>query len=216
MKVRVTKDRLKKPSSRRWVERQLNDPFVAAAKKQGYRSRAAFKLIEIDDKFGLIKKARTILDLGAAPGGWSQVAADRAYNGDGGRKLVASDLLDIVHISGIEFVKGDFNDAEVVKSILDALGDKPDLILSDMAPNTVGHAKTDHIRIISLVRSAADFALNNLALGGSFIAKVFQGGGEQKLLADLKANFKKVTHFKPKSSRKESSELYLIATGFKK
>jgi 23S rRNA (uridine2552-2'-O)-methyltransferase len=216
MRVRVTKDRLKRPSSRRWVERQLNDPFVAAAKKQGYKSRAAFKLIEIDDKFGLIKKARTILDLGAAPGGWSQAAVERMHKGNGGRKLVASDLLDIAPINGIDFVKGDFNDEEVVKRILDALGDKPDLILSDMAPNTVGHAKTDHIRIISLTRSAADFALNNLASGGSFVAKIFQGGGEQKLLVDLKAGFKKVTHFKPKSSRQESSELYLIAIGFKK
>ncbi|MDR1474931.1 MAG: RlmE family RNA methyltransferase [Holosporales bacterium] len=216
MKVRITKGRLKKLSSRRWVERQLNDPFVAAAKKQGYRSRAAFKLIEIDDKFGLIKKARTVLDLGAAPGGWSQVAAERACGGTYGRKLVASDLLDIAPINGIEFVKGDFNDEEVVKRILDALGDKPDLILSDMSPNTVGHAKTDHIRIISLVKSAADFASNNLALGGSFVVKVFQGGGEQRLLSDLKTSFGKVAHFKPKSSRKESSELYLIATGFKK
>ncbi|MDR1365617.1 MAG: RlmE family RNA methyltransferase [Holosporales bacterium] len=215
MKVRITKDRLKKLSSRRWVERQLNDPFVAAAKKQGYRSRAAFKLIEIDDKFKLIRKARTILDLGAAPGGWSQVAAERACDGANERKLVASDLLDIAPINGTEFVKGDFNDEEVVRRILGVLGDKPDLILSDMAPNTVGHAKTDHIRIISLVKNAATFVLNNLAFGGSFVVKVLQGGGEQKLLADLKVSFGKVTHFKPKSSRKESSELYLIAAGFK-
>ncbi len=214
MKIKVHKENFKSNSSRRWVERQLNDPFVLEAKKQGFRSRAAFKLAEIDDKFRLIKKSSKIIDLGAAPGGWSQVISTRA-NLSGGAKVVAVDLLEMPVLNGVKFILGDFNDEEIITEIMKSISGRPDLIVSDMAPNTIGHAKTDHIRMMALVEIAAEFAMDNLQKGGSFVAKVFQGGGERQLLLKLKQNFEKVVHFKPKSSRKESSELYMISLNFR-
>ena len=198
-------------ASQAWLRRQLNDPYVAAARAQGWRSRAAFKLIELDEKFSLLRPGLRVLDLGAAPGGWSQVAA---RNGAG--HIIGLDLLTIDTIPGATMLQGDFTDPAMPTRLTAALGGPADLVLSDMAPNTTGHAATDHIRIIALAELALDLALQILAPGGAFVAKVFQGGSEKQMLVPLKQAFTSVKHAKPPSSRKESSELYVVAQGFKK
>ncbi|MBN8874699.1 MAG: RlmE family RNA methyltransferase [Rhodospirillales bacterium] len=197
-------------SSQRWLARQLNDPYVAAARQQGWRSRAAFKLIELDDKFHLIRKGTRVIDLGAAPGGWTQVAVRR-----GAGAVVGVDLLPIDPIPGATLLQGDFTDPAMPETLATALGGKADLVLSDMAPNTSGHAATDHLRIMALADMAAEFAFDVLAEGGGFVAKVFQGGSEKQMLDRLKRAFTTVRHAKPPASRKESSELYVVATGFR-
>ncbi|MFT9219922.1 RlmE family RNA methyltransferase [Gluconobacter oxydans] len=197
-------------AQQRWLNRQLNDPYVAAARKQGWRSRAAFKLIEIDDRFKLIGEGTRIIDLGAAPGGWTQVAVKR-----GAKHVVGLDLLPVDPVAGAEIIEGDFTDPEMPDRLKDMLGGPADLVMSDMAPNTTGHAATDHMRIMGLAEGALDFAFQVLAEGGSFIAKVFQGGSEKDMLALMKTAFSSVKHVKPPASRKESSELYVIATGFR-
>lgn len=198
--------------SQRWLERQLNDPYVAAARAAGYRSRAAFKMVELDEKFRLLKPGGRVVDLGCAPGGWVQVAL-RAV-GERGR-VVGLDLLPVDPVAGATILQGDFQDAEVEKAVEAALAGQADLVLSDMAPNTTGHAATDHLRIMGLAELALDFALRVLAPGGAFVAKVFQGGSEKAFLETLKARFTTVRHAKPPASRKDSAELYVVATGFK-
>ncbi|UMM64747.1 RlmE family RNA methyltransferase [Aristophania vespae] len=202
--------RKKTASQQRWLNRQLNDPYVAAARQQGWRSRAAFKLIEIDDRFHLIRPGLKIVDLGAAPGGWSQVAVKR-----GADKIVGVDLLPVDPVSGAEIIVGDFMASHMPETLKNMLGGPADIVMSDMAPNTTGHAATDHLRIIGLAENALDFAIQILAENGTFIAKVFQGGSEKTMLDIMKRNFATVKHVKPPSSRKESSELYVVATGFK-
>lgn len=197
-------------ASQRWLARQLNDPYVAAAKAQGFRSRAAFKLIELDDRFGLIRPGARVADLGAAPGGWTQVAVQR-----GAGRVVALDLLPMDPVSGATVLQGDFSDPAVVAQMAAALGGKADLVLSDMAPNTTGHTATDHMRIMALAEAALEFAVAVLAEGGTFVAKVFQGGSEREMLTRLKQSFASVRHAKPPASRKESSELYVVAMGFR-
>jgi 23S rRNA (uridine2552-2'-O)-methyltransferase len=198
------------PASAAWLKRQLNDPYVAAARAQGWRSRAAFKLIELDDRFHLLRPGLRVLDLGAAPGGWSQVAIRR-----GATQVVGLDLLPIDPVPGAIFVQGDFNDDTMPARLIAELGGKADLVLSDMAPNTTGHAATDHLRIVALAELAVAFAEQVLAPGGGFVAKVFQGGSERRMLEGLKRRFTAVRHAKPPASRKESSELYVVATGFR-
>jgi 23S rRNA (uridine2552-2'-O)-methyltransferase len=211
LKVRV-KDKRKTQSSRRWLERQLNDPYVARAKREGYRSRAAFKLIEIDDKHRLLKPGARVVDLGAAPGGWSQVAAKRI--GPQGR-VVAIDVLDIDAIPGVTFAPIDFLDPAAPGRLKAMLGGPADVVLSDMAANATGHRPTDHLKIMALVEAAAEFASEVLKPGGSFLAKVIQGGTESTLLAALKRDFAAVKHVKPAASRSGSAELYVLATGFR-
>lgn len=198
--------------SQRWLERQLNDPYVQKAKAAGLRSRAAFKLIEMDEKHRLLKPGARVVDLGAAPGGWTQVAVQRA--GDRG-KVVALDLLPMDQVAGATVLQGDFQDEAAERAVEAALGGQADLVMSDMAPNTTGHAATDHLRIIALAELALDFAIRVLAPGGAFVAKVFQGGSERELLDRLKRHFAAVRHAKPPASRKDSSELYVVATGFR-
>ncbi len=197
-------------AQQQWLARQLNDPYVAAARKQGWRSRAAFKLIELDDRFHLIRPGMRVIDLGAAPGGWAQVAVKR-----GAGRVVGVDLLPVDPVRGAEIVVGDFDDPALPARLREMLGGPADLVLSDMAPNTTGHAATDHIRIIGLAELALDFAMEVLAEGGSFVAKVFQGGSEQDMLVPMKQAFASVRHAKPPASRKESSELYVVATGYR-
>jgi 23S rRNA (uridine2552-2'-O)-methyltransferase len=206
--LRTTRGRT--PAQQRWLNRQLNDPYVAAAQKQGLRSRAAFKLMELDDRFKLITKGCRVLDLGAAPGGWTQVALQR-----GAGKVVGVDLLAIDTIAGATLIKGDFEDPEMPALLTELMGGPADLVLSDMAPNTTGHAATDHIRIMGLAEMALHFATGLLAPGGSFVAKVFQGGSEKEMLIPMKQRFSSVKHAKPTASRKESSELYVVAQGLK-
>ena len=213
--ARATPARLKSargrtPSQQAWLERQINDPFAAEARAKGYRSRAAFKLIELDDKLKLLRKGARVIDLGCAPGGWLQVAKQRGVT-----QLVGVDLLDVDPISQVEILKMDFTDPACGPALIAALGGQPDLILSDIAPNTVGHKQTDHIRIVGLIEAAADFAFEVLKPGGAFVAKAFQGGETEGVLKLLKERFTKVQHIKPKASRAESSEVYLAATGFK-
>jgi 23S rRNA (uridine2552-2'-O)-methyltransferase len=198
--------------SQRWLERQLNDPYVQAAKAQGWRSRAAFKLIELDEKFRLLKPGARVVDLGCAPGGWAQVAMRKA--GERGR-VVGLDLLPVDPVPGATILQGDFQDPAAEAAVEQALGGQADLVLSDMAPNTTGHAATDHLRIMALAELALDFALRVLAPGGGFVAKVFAGGSEKTFLETLKQNFAQVRHAKPPASRKDSAELYVVATGFK-
>jgi 23S rRNA (uridine2552-2'-O)-methyltransferase len=199
-------------ASQRWLERQLNDPYARAAREQGLRSRAAFKLMELDDRFRVIRPGARVVDLGAAPGGWTQVALRRA----GPRaKVVALDLLPMDPVPGATVLRGDFQDAAAEAAVLAALDGPADLVLSDMAPNTTGHGATDHLRILALAELALDFALKVLAPGGAFVAKVFQGGSERGLLEALRRNFSTVRHAKPPASRKDSSELYVVATGFR-
>jgi 23S rRNA (uridine2552-2'-O)-methyltransferase len=198
-------------ASQRWLTRQLNDPYVAAAKQQGWRSRAAFKLVELDERFHLIQRGARVVDLGAAPGGWTQVAVRH-----GAARVVGVDLLPVDPVPGATIVQGDFTDADVQERLLAELGGKADLVLSDMAPNTTGHAATDHLRIMALAEAALEFALAVLEEGGAFVAKVFQGGAERQMLEQMKRHFAVVRHAKPPASRKESSELYVVATGRKK
>jgi 23S rRNA (uridine2552-2'-O)-methyltransferase len=193
-----------------WLRRQLNDPYVAAAREQGWRSRAAFKLIELDDRFHILRAGARVVDLGAAPGGWTQVAIQR-----GARPVVGIDLLSMDPVPGATMLQGDFREPGVLSLLTAALDGKADLVLSDMAPNTTGHTATDHLRIMALAELAAGFALAVLAPGGAFVAKVFQGGSEREMLTALKRDFVTVRHAKPPASRKESSELYVIATGFR-
>jgi 23S rRNA (uridine2552-2'-O)-methyltransferase len=197
-------------ASQRWLVRQLNDPYVAAAKAQGWRSRAAFKLIELDERFKLIGPGARVADLGAAPGGWTQVVLQR-----GAASVVGLDLLPMEPVRGATLLEGDFTDPAVLTQVEAALGGKADLVLSDMAPNTTGHGATDHLRIMALAEAALDFALAVLAPGGAFVAKVFQGGSERDMLTQMKQAFGTVRHAKPPASRKESSELYVVAQGFR-
>ena len=211
--VRVKTAKGRTTSSQRWLQRQLNDPYVAEARKRGYRSRAAFKLAEIDDKFHLLKKGARVVDLGAAPGGWSEIAAKRI--GEGG-KVVALDILDIKPIPGVDFIQLDFLDAAAPDRLKDLLGGEADVVLSDMAANATGHRQTDHLRIMALAEAAAHFAREVLAPGGNFVCKVLQGGTETALLAELKRDFATVKHIKPPASRTDSAELYLLARGFRR
>jgi 23S rRNA (uridine2552-2'-O)-methyltransferase len=199
--------------SQRWLERQLNDPYVQAAKAQGWRSRAAFKLLEMDERFHILKPGMRVVDLGAAPGGWTQVALRTL--GERGR-VVALDLLPMDPVPGATVLQGDFQDEGAERAVEAALGGEADLVMSDMAPNTTGHTSTDHLRIIALAELALDFAIRVLAPGGAFVTKVFQGGSERDLLDRLKRHFATVRHVKPPASRKDSSELYVVATGFRR
>jgi 23S rRNA (uridine2552-2'-O)-methyltransferase len=207
--VKVKKDRGRSQSSRAWLQRQLNDPYVAAAKSKGYRSRAAFKLIELNQKFRFLKKGARVLDLGAAPGGWSQVAVDA------GAVVVAADVLEMEPIPGVTFFKADLTDSDVPAMLKAALDGPADIVLTDMAAPTTGHRATDHIRTIALVEIALEVALDTLKPGGTFVGKVFQGGSSNELLARLKKAFREVKHVKPPASRAESVELYVVASGFK-
>lgn len=210
-KVRVKTAKSRSAQSTRWLQRQLNDPYVRQAKAEGWRSRAAFKLMELDDKFGLLKGVRAVVDLGVAPGGWAQVVCKRAPQA----KVVGIDLLPVDAIEGVTLLQMDFLDEAADDRLREALGDAPDLVLSDMAANTVGHAQTDHLRTMGLVEAATWFAIEHLKPGGAFVAKVFAGGTDKDLLTTLKRNFATVKHAKPPASRKGSSEWYVIAQGFK-
>jgi 23S rRNA (uridine2552-2'-O)-methyltransferase len=212
LKVRVKGARSQ--SSRRWLERQLNDPYVARAKREGYRGRAAYKLLEIDDKAHFLKKGARVVDLGAAPGGWSQVAAKRAGAPQEGQ-VVAIDILPVQPIAGVDVAQLDFLAPDAPDKLKAMLGGPADVVLSDMAANATGHARTDHLKIMALAETAAEFAREVLAPGGTFLAKVLQGGTEASLLATLKRDFKQVKHIKPAASRADSAELYLLATGFR-
>jgi 23S rRNA methylase len=198
----------KSMSSQQWIKRQLADPWSERARAEGWRSRAAFKLMEIDDRMHLIKRGARVVDLGAAPGGWIQVALDR-----GAAEVVGIDLLMVEPIPGATLIQGDFTEDGMDQVVLDALGGPPDLVLSDMAHNTVGHRQTDHLKIIALIEIAADFAIRTLKPGGAFVAKNFQGGDAGGVLNRLRAEFEDVRPIKPEASRKGSSEVYLVATG---
>jgi 23S rRNA (uridine2552-2'-O)-methyltransferase len=211
-RVNVKRTRGRSVSSTRWLERQLNDPYVREAKTKGYRSRAAFKLLELDSKFHFLKKGARVLDLGAAPGGWSQVAAARV--GDTG-KIVAADVLAMEPIPGVEIFLADLTDPDVPAMLRKALGGPADLVLTDMAAPTTGHRATDHLRTLALFEVALDVAEDTLRPGGAFVGKVFRGGATGDLLARIKKNFGDVKHVKPPASRAESVELYLVATGFR-
>lgn len=212
LKQRVKTARGRTVSQKRWLERQLNDPYVARAKREGYRSRAAYKLIEIDERFKILKPGQRVVDLGAAPGGWSQVAA-HAVGPDG--RVVGIDLLEIEPMAGVAFITLDFLDPAAPARLTEMLGGPADLVMSDMAANATGHKKTDHLRIIGLAETAAEFAREVLGPGGAYLAKVLQGGTEGALLTDLKRDFASVRHIKPPASRADSSELYVLATGFR-
>lgn len=209
--VRVKTARRRTPQSVAWLARQLNDPYVAAAKAQGYRARSAFKLRELDDKFGLLKNAAAIVDLGAAPGGWCQVALERRPKA----RITAIDLLPIEPMAGVDFLQADFLATGVTEKLLALLGGQADLVMSDMAANTTGHKQTDHLRTMGLCEAALDFAIDILKPGGQFVAKVFAGGADTALLAQMKQLFATVKHAKPPASRQGSSEWYVIAQGFK-
>jgi 23S rRNA (uridine2552-2'-O)-methyltransferase len=215
LKVRVKRGAGRSLSSRQWLERQLNDPYVARAKREGFRSRAAYKLIEIDDKHRFLKPGLAVVDLGAAPGGWSQVAAKRVAAGQGRGRVIAIDRLPVEPIAGVEVLELDFLDPAAPARLEAALGRPADVVLSDMAANAVGHRATDHLKIMALVEAAAEFARTVLRPGGAFLAKVLQGGTEAALLADLKRDFAAVKHVKPAASRPDSAELYVLATGFR-
>ncbi len=207
MRVRAIKGRT--PSSKAWLERQLNDDYVTAAKAKGYRSRAAFKLAEIDDRFHLLKPGVRVIDLGCAPGGWIQLALER-----GAAAVAGVDLLPVDPLPPAELLEMDFTDPAAAAWLIERLGSAPDVVLSDMAPNTTGHRATDHLRIMGLVEAASEFAFASLKPGGAFVAKAFQGGETADVVARLKRAFAHVRHVKPKASRAESSELYIVATGF--
>ena len=213
--VQVKTGGKRKLSSKLWLERQLNDPYVAKAKAAGYRSRAAFKLLEIDDKYRLLKPSMAVVDLGAAPGGWSQIAAKRVGSTEGKGKVVAIDLLEMPEISGVDFAQLDFMDNDAPEKLTAMLGGGADVVMSDMAANTTGHRKTDQLRIVGLVETAAAFACDVLKPGGIFLAKTFQSGADAELLAQLKRDFATVRHVKPAASRQDSSERYVLATGFR-
>jgi 23S rRNA (uridine2552-2'-O)-methyltransferase len=244
LKTRVKSSGGRTPAQKRWLERQLNDPYVARAKREGWRSRAAFKLIELDDKYRLLRPGMRVVDLGAAPGGWSQVAAKRVRafsgearprtldpgvdagspqemrslnekHGEGRGRVVAIDLLDMPAITGVDFLKLDFLAPEAPERLKAALGGEADLVLSDMAANATGHRQTDHLKIMALAEAAAAFAREVLKEGGAFLCKVLRGGTEGALLAELKRDFATVKHVKPAASRADSAELYLLATGLR-
>ncbi len=216
LRVRVRTAKRRKASSTRWLERQLNDPYVARAQAEGYRARSAFKLVEIDDRFHLLAPGKRVVDLGAAPGGWSQVAAARVRSTDDNPLVVAIDYLDMDPIPGVTVLKQDFLEEGAPAAIREALGGMPaDVVLSDMAAPTTGHRQTDHLRTMHLCEAAADFAATVLRPGGHFVAKVFRGGAEADLLAHLKRDFSSLHHVKPPASRSESVELYLVARGFR-
>ncbi len=208
-KTRVRSARGRKNSSTRWLQRQLNDPYVNRAQKEGYRGRAAFKLVEMNEKLDFLKEGMTIVDLGSAPGGWSQVAS--TYKA----KIVALDLLEMEEIPGVDFIQMDFMDNDAPDKLKDMLGGSADVVMSDIAPNTTGHKQTDHLRIMAVVEAAFYFACEVLKPDGLFIAKVFQGGAQNTILAEMKKQFKTIRHIKPPASRKDSSEQYLVASGFK-
>ena len=212
--VQVKTGGKRKLSSKLWLERQLNDPYVAKAKREGYRSRAAFKLIEIDDKYRILKPGMTVVDLGAAPGGWSQIAARRVGSPEKG-KVIAIDLLEMGELPDVTFAQMDFLDADAPERLVAMMGGRADVVMSDMAANTTGHRKTDQLRIIGLVEAAAQFATEVLNPGGAFLAKVFQSGADAELVAHLKRDYATVRHVKPASSRQDSSERYVLATGFR-
>jgi 23S rRNA (uridine2552-2'-O)-methyltransferase len=214
LKIRVKGGKNRKLSSKLWLDRQLNDPYVARAKREGMRSRAAYKLAEIDDKARFFKRGARVIDLGAAPGGWSQIAAKRVNAPQQGR-VVAIDLLEMDPLPGVEFAQIDFLDPAAPDKLKAMLGGRADVVLSDMAANATGHRKTDHIKIVALVEAAVEFAREVLAPGGTFLAKVLQGGTEAALLGPLKRDFTTVKHVKPQASRSDSAELYLLATGFR-
>lgn len=203
-------------SSKLWLERQLNDPYVERAKKEGYRSRAAFKLKEIDERYKILKSGQAVVDLGAAPGGWSQIAAKKVGSEQGRGRVVAIDLLEMPPIPGVEFAQLDFLADDAPARLRAMLGGGADIVMSDMAANTTGHRTTDQLRIMGLVENAAHFASEVLNPGGTFVAKVFQGGADADLLAVLKRDYATVRHVKPQASRADSSERYLLATGFRK
>jgi 23S rRNA (uridine2552-2'-O)-methyltransferase len=205
----------RKLSSKLWLERQLNDPYVAQARREGLRSRAAYKLIEIDDKYHFLKPGMSVVDLGAAPGGWSQIVAKRVGAAHRRGKVVAIDLLEMPEIPGVSFAQLDFLSEDAPGKLLAMMGGRADVVLSDMAANTTGHRKTDQLRILGLVEGAAAFASDVLNPGGTFLAKVFQSGADAELLAQLKRDFASVRHVKPASSRQDSSERYLLAMGFR-
>ncbi len=219
LKKKVKSARGRTTSSTRWLERQLNDPYVEAAKKAGYRSRAAFKLIELDDRFHFLFSGARVVDLGAAPGGWSQIAAERTSGKSAAKKesshVLAVDIQDMETIAGVNFLKLDFLDTQTPEQVERSLGGKVDVVLSDMAAPATGHKQTDHMRIIALCEAALDFAGHVLRPGGSFVAKVLQGGTERDLLMMMKKSFSSVRHAKPKASRAESAEIYVVAQGFK-
>ena len=206
----------RKLSSKLWLERQLNDPYVTQAKRDGFRSRAAYKLQEIDDKHRFLKKGMVVVDLGAAPGGWSQIAAKRVGSSDGHGKVVAIDLLEMPELPGVMFAQMDFLHDDAPTKLRDMIGGGVDVVMSDMAANTTGHRKTDQLRILGLVEGAAAFASDVLNQGGTFVAKVFQSGADADLLAQLKRDFSSVKHVKPAASRQDSSERYVLATGFRR
>ncbi len=216
LKVRVKTAKGRKIGSTLWLQRQLNDPYVAKARTEGLRSRAAYKIKELDERYHLFKKGMRIVDLGAAPGGWSLVAAPIVGSTEENPLIVGIDYLEMDPIPGVILLQKDFNDEDAPQALIDALGGhKADIVMSDMAAPTTGHRATDHLRIIALVELAADFAVQVLAPGGTFIAKVFQGGTEHELLHMLKTHFTTTMHAKPKASRQDSAETYLIARGFK-
>lgn len=216
MKERVKTARRRKPSSTRWLQRQLNDPYVARAKAEGLRSRAAFKLREINEKHHILKPGSRVVDLGAAPGGWSQYAAEVAGSTSDRPLIVAIDYLEFDPIPGVVILKKDFLDEDAPQMLVDCLGGhKVDLVMSDMAAPTTGHKATDHLRIMALCEAAADFARQVLAPGGHFLAKIFRGGTESAFLAGLKRDFERVHHVKPPSSRSDSAEMYLLASGYR-
>jgi 23S rRNA (uridine2552-2'-O)-methyltransferase len=210
--VRAVKGRYRKPSSRQWIERQLNDPYVAEAKQRGYRSRAALKLIQMSEKHRVLKRGQRVVDLGAAPGGWCQVARDHVLPGG---RIVGLDLLEIDPLPDVTFLQGDITEAESAEALRHALDGPADVVLSDMAPNATGHRPTDQIRVIAVVEAALDLAEEVLAPGGAFLAKTLQVGGADDLMTRLRTRFDKVQFVKPRASRPESAETYILATGFK-
>jgi 23S rRNA (uridine2552-2'-O)-methyltransferase len=205
----------RKLSSKLWLERQLNDPYVTQAKREGYRSRAAYKLIEIDDKYHLLKPGMTVVDLGAAPGGWSQVAAKRVGVTSGKGRVVAIDLLEMPEVAGVTFAQLDFLAEDAPERLTVMMKGRAEMVMSDMAANTTGHRKTDQLRMVGLVDAAAAFAAEVLKPGGTFLAKTFQSGADAELMAQLKRDFASVRHVKPSASRQDSSERYVLATGFR-
>jgi 23S rRNA (uridine2552-2'-O)-methyltransferase len=213
--VRLRGARRRKPSSTQWLNRQLNDPYVAEARRLGYRSRAAFKLIELDDRFRLLLPGRRVVDLGCAPGGWTQVAVERVAARPGRGAVVGIDLGETAAIGGAIILRGDVYDRAALSAIGAALGGPADVVLSDMAPSATGHAATDHLRIIALAEGAFSAATELLKPGGAFVTKVFQGGAEGALLAQLRQNFAALRHAKPPASRAESAETYVVAKGFR-
>jgi 23S rRNA (uridine2552-2'-O)-methyltransferase len=215
LKVRLKTKKNRTVSQKRWLERQLNDPYVARAKREGMRSRAAYKLMEIDDKYHLLKPGARVVDLGAAPGGWSEIAARRVGAAEGRGKVVAIDVLEMAPIAGVAFRQIDFLDPSAPAVLHEMLGGGADVVLSDMAANATGHKKTDQLKIMALVEAGVEFAREVLRPGGTFLTKVLQGGTEPNLLAGLKRDYAMVRHVKPQASRADSSELYLLATGFR-